>query len=340
MKFGPVPLNDAKGLILGHNIAGPDGRRLLRKGKPLSDKDILTLQTLGRNMVYVARLEPDDLDENTAVRRVAESVMGSNLRAVGPTTGRVNLLATTLGIFRVDVERLNRINGFEGVTIATLAEHTAVQIKKITSTIKIIPYAVSRKTIESVEAIAGKKDPIITLDILPKKNIHIIFSGSLSIKERLLSDFAPLTERLENLDANIQTVDFIPLEDEAGESDLTDKLRLAVTKNADLIILAGETAIMDRQDIAPRALVNAGGKVECVGVPVDPGNLLMLGYLDEIPILGLPGCARSRKANIVDWVLPRLLVGDRLTRYDFILLGHRGLLEDTQLRPMPRSRVK
>jgi molybdenum cofactor cytidylyltransferase len=97
---------------------------------------------------------------------------------------------------------------------------------------------------------------------------------------------------------------------------------------------------MDRYDIIPRALERAGGTVEVIGVPVDPGNLLMLGYLEHIPVLGVPGCARSKKTNIIDWALPRLLVGDDIKRSDFISLGHGGLLDDTHQRPMPRDKVE
>ncbi|HLO29282.1 MAG TPA: hypothetical protein VK249_09115, partial [Anaerolineales bacterium] len=104
-----------------------------------------------------------------------------------------------------------------------------------------------------------------------------------------------------------------------------------------LILLAGETAIMDAHDIVPRAVMRAGGHVESVGAPVDPGNLLMLAYLDDVPVVGTPGCARSRKTNIIDWILPRLLVGDRLTRRDIIALGHGGLLQDIPERGMPRE---
>jgi hypothetical protein len=106
-----------------------------------------------------------------------------------------------------------------------------------------------------------------------------------------------------------------------------------------LVVLAGETAIQDRYDLAPRAILRAGGSVECVGVPVDPGNLLMLAYLGEIPILGAPGCARSLKTNAIDWVLPRLLAGERLGFDDLAEMGHGGLLEDTGKRPMPRNRL-
>ncbi|MYC11447.1 MAG: hypothetical protein F4X59_15160 [Holophagales bacterium] len=110
--------------------------------------------------------------------------------------------------------------------------------------------------------------------------------------------------------------------------------------DVDLLILAGETAIQDRHDLAPTAIEAGGGSVICYGAPVDPGNLLLLAELDGTPVLGAPGCARSPKRNIVDLVLPRLLVGDRLTRRDITSLGHGGLLEDVPERPLPRRRIE
>ncbi len=339
MIFGPVPLEAAQGLILGHNIAGPDGKRLLRKGRTLTSADILVLKSIGRGSVYAARLEQGDLDENTAARRVASAVMGANTRIIGPSAGRVNLQTTTLGVIRVDIDRLNEINQFEGITLATLASHTPVTPRKTIATIKIIPFALPEEVVAAVEAIARHDSPIVSVNSLSEKCVSVIFSGSPSIKDRLLKDFAPLFERIENLGSKIQHVDFIPLEDESGETALAEMLEQRIREDGNLILLAGETAIMDRYDIAPRAVERAGGQVECVGVPVDPGNLLMLGYIGPVPVLGVPGCARSKKTNIVDWVLPRLLAGDRLARYDFMRLGHGGLLEDTRQRPMPRNTV-
>ena len=339
MKFSPLPLQAAEGKILGHNLADLDGRRMLRKGKPLSIKDIQKIEGTGRRTVYVAQLEPDDLDENTAAGRIATAIVGEGLKMIGPSTGRVNLMSTALGVLRIDIDRLMEINYCEGVTVATLKNHTPVQTKKITATIKIIPFAVSEKTITEVETIAQRHGPIVSVNPLSNKNVALIFSGSPSIKDKLLKDFKPLFDRVENLGSVVGSVDFIPLEDETGEAALAEKLGQKINGSTDMILLAGETAIMDRQDIVPRAIERAGGQIECVGVPVDPGNLLMLGYIGSVPILGVPGCARSPKTNIVDWVLPRLLAGDKLARLDFIRLGHGGLLEDTRQRPMPRSKI-
>ncbi len=288
--------------------------------------------------MYVAELEPDDVGENDAARRVGVAVAGHGMRSVGPSAGRLNLLADGLGILRVDVDRLTRINDCEGLTLATLLANTPVQPKDMVATVKIIPYALPEAIIHRAERIAAETTtPLISVDVLVPRPVSLIFSGSPSLQEKLNADFAPLQERVEALGSHVAYTDYLPLEDEQGERMLADILCRHYHAGAKLIILAGETAIMDRRDIVPRALERAGGSVEVVGVPVDPGNLLMLGYLHDVPVLGAPGCARSKKINIVGWVLPRLLAGDRLVRSDFISLGHGGLLEDTRQRPMPRK---
>lgn len=340
MKFGPNPLDQAEGQILGHNIAGLDGRRLLRKGKPLTRDDVEVLRRLGRTTVYVAALEPDDVNEDTAAHRVATAALGGNLRLSGSASGRVNFLATHLGVLRVDADRLARINACQDITFATLASHSAVRSRQIVATVKVIPYGVPDSVVRAAEAIASDDGPLVRVDALEPRPVSLVFSGSLSIRDKLAADFAPLRHRVEALGSTILSTDYVPLEDETGEAALADALSRRRAAGARLIVVAGETAIMDRHDIVPRAVERAGGWVECLGAPVDPGNLLMLAYLGDMPILGAPGCARSRKVNVVDWVLPRLLAGDHLTRDDIIALGHGGLLEEAPERPAPRETVE
>jgi molybdenum cofactor cytidylyltransferase len=340
MKFGPLPLDQAVGKILGHNIAGPDGKRLLRKGRPLKPEDIAALRAIGRTSVYVAELATDDVDEDAAARRVAEAVKGAGLRLPGAASGRANLLATALGVLRVDADRLARLNDLEGITLATLASHSPVRPRQIVGTVKIIPFAVPEAEVRAAEAIAAEDGlRLIRVDALASQPVSLVFSGSVSIQEKLADDFAPLVERVEALGSRITSQDYVPLEDESGEAALAETLSRCCAAGARLIVLAGETAIMDRHDIVPRAVERAGGRVETLGAPVDPGNLLMIAYLGDVPLLGAPGCARSRKVNIVDWVLPRLLAGDRLTRRDILTLGHGGLLEDVPERPMSRDKI-
>ena len=339
MKFGPVPLDQAEGRILGHNVAGPDGKRLLRKGKALRREDVESLRGLGRRAVYVAELEPGDVEENVAAQRIAQSALGPGLRLSGPSTGRVNLVSTVLGVVRFASERLRVVNASEGVTIASLASQAVVRPGQTVATVKVIPYAVPEDEVERAEAVAREGGPLLRVDALPRRRVGLVLSGSPSVRAQLTESFTPLVERVAALGSDVVERAYATLEDERGEEALAETLLRQRRLPVDLIVLAGETAIMDRHDITPRAVERAGGRIVSVGAPVDPGNLLMLAYIDDVPVLGAPGCARSRKVNVVDWVLPRLLVGDRLSREDIIAFGAGGLLEDVPERPLPRSRI-
>ncbi len=340
MKFGPVPLQAAAGLILGHNIAGLDGRRALRKGRALSALDLAQLTALGRSTVYVAEMAADDVAEDAAARRVAAAVAGSNLRCSGAASGRVNLAASVRGVLRVDAGRLLQVNALPGITVATLANHSPVQARQLAATVKIVPFAVPDALVRNCEEVAAAQ-PLLWLDAIPARRAAIILSGSAPASARIIADFEPaLRGRLEALGASVNGVHFVALEDEGGEAALAAMLRQQLDAGCEMILLAGETAIMDRADIAPRAVERAGGSIACFGVPVDPGNLLMLAYMGSVPVLGAPGCARSRKANIVDWVLPRLLAGDRVTQAELAALGHGGLLEEIPERPAPRIQLE
>lgn len=340
MKFGPVPLQAAAGLILGHNIAGLDGRRALRKGRALSALDLAQLTALGRSTVYVAEMAADDVAEDAAARRVAAALAGSNLRCSGAASGRVNLAASVRGVLRVDAGRLLQVNALPGITVATLANHSPVQARQLAATVKIVPFAVPDALVRACEEVAAAQ-PLLWLDAIPARRAAIILSGSAPASARIIADFEPaLRGRLEALGATVNGVHFVALEDEGGEAALAAMLRQQLDAGCEIILLAGETAIMDRADIAPRAVERAGGSIACFGVPVDPGNLLMLAYMGSVPVLGAPGCARSRKANIVDWVLPRLLAGDRITQAELAALGHGGLLEEIPERPAPRIQLE
>jgi len=337
VKFSPVPLSEAKGKILGHNIAASNGQRLLRKGKPLTEDDLENLRALGRSSVYVAEMELDDVDENTAARRIAEAVCGAGLYIPGTASGRTNLLSSEMGVLRIDVERLAQINDLNGITFATLQTHSPVHPKQMVATVKVIPYAVPESTVSEVEAIANESKSIVRVDALSSSAVGMILSGSPSVHQKLVNDFVPLRDRIEKLGSFVARTDFVALDDESDEAALADMLQRQISSGIQMILLAGETAIMDEQDIIPRAIERAGGIVESVGAPVDPGNLLMVAYIGKVPVVGAPGCARSKKVNVVDWVLPRLLAGDRLTRKDIIALGHGGLLQDVAERGMPRE---
>lgn len=341
MKFGPVPLSQAEGKILGHNFSGPDGQRLLRKGRPLTAGDVALLQQFGENTVYVAELEAGDVDENQAAQRIAQAIRGSGVRLSQAVTGRCNLHSTHLGLLRVDLERLWQLNWCDSVTFSTLTRHMVVTPNQMVATLKMIAYGVPETVVREAEMIGrGSTTPVVWVDPLPNRPVGLILSGAPPVQEQVTRSFVKaLRPRLESWGSHLAQVDYVPLENEQGEVELADCLQKQVAAGAELIILAGETAIMDSQDIAPRAIRRAGGRVNCFGAPVDPGNLLLLAWLGSVPVVGAPGCARSPKRNIIDFVIPRLLAGDYLNKADIVQLAHGGMIEDVAERPLPRRKI-
>ena len=333
MKFGPVPVSQALGKILAHKLFDSDGKKRLNKGHTLNAEDIALIKALGHDEVIVADLEEADLHEDLAAKRVGDALSGPGVRVKAPGVGRANLIATDTGPIRLNVPALQRLNNIdEGVTIATLREHTLVNPGDLIALVKVIPFGVLSARVVDIEAVARESTPVLSVRPLIPRDVALIISGPESAKERLTESYeAPVRHRIEQLKSRLRPPVFTTHTPQA----LAKAIESAA--DSDLIIMVGISAIIDRADVAPTALQLAGGAVAHFGVPVDPGSLLMLGYLNDTPVLGAPGCIKSPKVNVVDLILPRLIAGERLTRADLVALGHGGLLDDIRDRPMPRD---
>jgi molybdenum cofactor cytidylyltransferase len=334
MKFGEVPIDQALGAILAHNHMGRDGHKKLGKGRVLTEKDLTILRDLGLQSVTVAQLDTTDLDENTAAQRVGNAITGQGLRITTPGVGRANIIATATGPLRVNVPALAQLNNIDpGITIATQYEHTLVHDGELVALVKIIPFGIPLARVRDVEAIAHDSAPILALRPLRPSSVALIISGPPTARDRLTEAFhAPVRQRIEALSSTLDSVTYT----DHTPTAIADVICDQVAKPHDLILITSVSAIIDDEDVVPTALRRAGGNVAHFGTPVDPGSLLMLGYIDDVPVLGAPGCVRSLKTNVIDRVLPRLLAGERLTRADLVAMGHGGLLDDISDRPMPR----
>lgn len=335
MKFGLVPLAEAEGHILAHTVLSADGRKLFGKGRWLGAADIQTLAAHGYHEVMVARLEETDLHEDEAARRVGLAVAGEGVRVTAPGVGRANLIAEVMGPLYVNVPVLEKLNNIdEGITIATLRAYSLVRPGDLLALVKIIPFGVAADRVVDVEAIARAAGGALMVRPLKRATVGLIISGPLSARDKLIGAFVPpVRARLEALQSALADPMYVAHELTA----LVGALRQARADSRDLILVAGVSAIIDRDDVVPSALRAAGGSVAHFGVPVDPGSLLMLGYLEGVPVVGAPGCIKSPKVNVIDWILPRLLAGERLTRADLVAMGHGGLLDDIEERPAPRD---
>ncbi len=329
MRFGPVPVSEALGGIVAHAVRA-DGL-VLKKGARIGEAEVAALTAAGVESVVVALAEPGDLGEDAAAAAIAASVAGEGLRVDPAFTGRANLFAAEAGVLVVDrdgIDRLNRID--EAITLATLPAFSAVEAGEMVGTVKIIPYAVPGERVT-----AATTGPLVRVAPFVRRRVAVISTLLPGLADKVVEKTLRVTaDRLAPAGASIVSERRVPHEADA----LTAALR-EVTPEADLVLVFGASAIADRRDVIPVALEAAGGAVEHLGMPVDPGNLLMVGALGATPVLGAPGCARSPKENGFDWVLMRLLAGLPVTRHDITGMGVGGLLMEIVSRPQPREEV-
>ena len=332
MRFGPVPLGQAEGAMLAHAIRRPGLN--VKKGERLDAGHIAALNAAGVAEVVVAQIEACDIAENEAALAVARGLMGANLRIDRAFTGRCNLIAECSGVLIVDEPEIHRINAVdESVAVATLRPLQKVLAGEMAATVKIIPFAIARATLEQALSSAGAAP----LAVAPFRPLRV------GVVSTLLPGLKPLVveKTLRALEARFADAASAIIVEERVRHEVGALVGALSRINAqsDLIVIFGASAIADRRDVVPGAILKAGGRIAHFGMPVDPGNLLLLGALPgdpQKPVIGAPGCARSPKENGFDFVLNRLLAGLDVGPGDIRRMGVGGLLTEIASRPQPR----
>jgi molybdenum cofactor cytidylyltransferase len=331
MQWGPCPVEKAQGAILAHSLRAGETR--LRKGRVLSADDIARLRTTGIAEVTVARLEPSDIPEDEAAARLARAAAGDCVRIGAAFTGRSNLYAAAAGVVFIDTTRIAALNAIdESLTIATLMPFARVAKGSMVATVKIIPFAAPRAAVEQAERALGE-GAVRVFPFLPHR-VGLVSTLLPDTKPALLDKtFSGIAARVTALGSEIALERRVAHRAE----DLAATIREMKQAGCDPILLFGASAITDRRDVIPAAIELAGGAVVHFGMPVDPGNLLLVGTLGETNVIGLPGCARSPKLNGFDFVLQRLLASLPVGHEEIAAMGVGGLLAEIAIRPQPRD---
>ena len=328
MKFGPVAVGKAGGAILAHSVRTASG--VLRKGTVLAADHIESLKAAGITEVVVARLDPGDAHENAAASAIAAGIAGEHVRVEPPFTGRANLFAEVAGVVRIDVravEALNRVD--PAITVATIPDYATVRPGEMVATVKIIPFAVTRAALDALIL-----SPAIEVSAFRPRPVGLVATQLPSLKASVMDK----TRRL--LDARLAPSGSSVMAEARVAHDagaVAEALKAQLVAGAGLLIAFGASAVVDKDDVIPAAIEMACGHVIRLGMPVDPGNLLVLGEIGGIPVVGAPGCARSPKENGFDWILNRLLADIPVTSGDIAALGVGGLLTEIASRPQPRE---
>jgi len=333
MKFGPVAPGDAKGGIVVHSLRR--GGLVLKKGSVVGDADIAALKAAGIDAIMVARIEPGDVSEDVAAAELAAEVAGEGVHVDRAFTGRANLFAETAGVVVVDPAGVDRFNEIDAdITLATLDAFAPVVAGKMIATVKIIPFAVSAAARDKALAVARAVSPLVRIAPYRVHRVGVISTVLPGLADKVIEKTLRVTqERLAPAGAKIVAERRVA----HVSAPLARALSEVLDAGAELVIVFGASAIADRRDDIPAAVEAVGGAIEHFGMPVDPGNLMLVASVRGHPVLGAPGCARSPRENGFDWVLGRLLCGLPVTRRDITAMGVGGLLMEIVTRPQPRA---
>ena len=335
MKFGTVPVAKAEGALLAHSLHIE--KTVFKKGRKLSTADVGAIASAGIVTVMVAQLEADDIPEDQAAALIAAAVAGANSDVAAPFTGRANIYAKASGLLVYDLALLLALNSIdESLTIAALPGFARVAPGDMLATIKVIPFAVPAPVLDQAETLLAKSPRLISVHQFKPKRAGLVLTRFPSTKPSILDKRTKaIRDRVEALGGTLASPLIV--------GHRTDEIAAAIStlskSGHDPILVFGASAIVDRGDVIPSAITALGGEVMHLGMPVDPGNLLLVGRLGTATVIGVPSCASSPKVNGFDWVLERHAAGLPIGRADIIAMGGGGLLKEIPSRPEPRDRT-
>ncbi|PYI52921.1 molybdopterin-binding protein [Paenibacillus flagellatus] len=329
-----VKVEEAVGLALAHDLTrivpGEFKGRLFRKGHVIREEDISELKRIGKEHIYVLELGEDDLHENDAAIRMARAACGSNVTTTEPSEGKVMLKSAIRGLARVDKSFVDELNGIEQLAMATLPTNTVVSPGQSLAGTRVIPLLVAKSKVEAVERAAERwRDAHMgegPISVTPFRTLHagVITTGS-EVYNGLVEDkFGPVVRaKLEALGSSVAEQRFC--KDDSG--DIVREIDYFLASGVDLILVTGGMSV-DPDDRTPGAIKQAGARIVSHGTPMLPGSMLLVAYLGDVPILGLPGSVMHDPFTVFDVLLPRLCAGIAIERSDITELGYGGLFAD------------
>lgn len=321
-----VRVEEAVGMVLEHDLTkivpGEFKGAAFRKGHVIKQEDIEELKSMGKNHINLLELMDGTIHENEAALRISSAISSEGIFLKGPSEGKVELKARYRGLLKINVEALNHLNEMEEIVVATIHNNTLVEAGQNLAATRIIPLTIKEEEILKVEELCKSWDgDVISVQVLKPTKIGLVVTGTEVYEGRIKDSFAPvMKEKIKHYGCSLLDLKYCPDDLEIIEKAIAGMIE----KGADIVLACGGMSV-DADDVTPQAIKNAAEYVVTYGMPVIPGNMLMLAYKGETAILGIPGAAMFLKTTSLDIILPRILAGERLSRKDLIAYGHGGL---------------
>lgn len=319
-----IPVEKAVGMVLCHDITritpGEFKGRAFKKGHIIRKEDVEKLLELGKEQIYVWEPKTGEIHEDEAALRIAQAVSGENINYDEPKEGKSTLKSIERGLLKINSNLLCQINSIKDISIASLPQNFIVERGQKLAGVRIIPLITKEEYLIKMEDLCQKKGKVFEIRKYKKLKAALITTGNEIYKKRIQDKFGPvMRKKLEFFQAQYLGQTFCS--DDIRE--IKKEILHYKQQGADLIILTGGMSV-DPDDLTPGAIRRSGAKVVTYGVPVQPGNMFMMAYLGDTVLLGVPGCAMYYRTTVLDVVLPRVFIGEILTKEDFVKMGEGG----------------
>ena len=329
-----VAVNQAVGTVLAHDltqiIPGQYKGPKFKKGHIITEDDIPILLSMGKKHLFVLEKNDTDVHENEAAYRIASKAAGEGIDLTEPSEGKIELKAAVDGLLKIDKEKLFQLVSQDEIMFATIHENIVVRKGEKLAGTRIIPLFVSKDILCKAEAILAG-EPIIKIIPLKEMRVGVVTTGS-EVYNGIIEDaFGPvLIKKFGHLGSKVEKQLFA----DDDEKMIADCINQLIKEGMDIIGITGGMSV-DPDDRTPAGIRRAGGEVISYGAPVLPGAMFMLSYINDIPVVGLPGCVMYSCTSIFDLIVPRLLAGERITKQDINKLAHGGLCLNCKVCTVP-----
>lgn len=320
-----VNTTEAVGHVLCHDmtqiIRGEKKGPVFRKGHILREEDIPVLLSIGKEHLYVWEKKAGMIHEDEAAEMLYQLCKGAHMKASEIKEGKIELIAASDGVLKINLEKMNKINALGDIMIASRHGNFPVKAGDTIAGTRVIPLVIAEQKMNQARAIC-EDEPIFEIRQYVRKKVGIVTTGSEVYHGRIKDTFTPvIEEKLAEFDAEI--IGHV-ISDDQHEM-ITQSIISLIEQGADMIICTGGMSV-DPDDRTPLAIKNTGARMITYGAPVLPGAMFLLAYYDKtIPIMGLPGCVMYAKRTIFDLVLSRIMTDEKLKITDFTTLGQGGL---------------
>lgn len=319
-----VNTEEAVGMVLGHDITeivpGEFKGVAFKKGHVIRQEDIERLLRIGKEHIYIFEVQEDDVHEDDAAITLGNLICGQGVSFTGPREGKIDIKAEQKGLLKINRDLLDEINDLGDICLATIHGNRTIEEDGLIGGCRVIPLIIKKDIIDKVKKIIEENGPIFNVKPFKSLKAGLIVTGSEVYKGRIQDKFGPVIEnKLKKFNTEIFYKNIVP--------DELDQIKAAVIQSkdmgAELIIVTGGMSV-DPDDKTPGAIKATGADIVTYGTPVLPGAMLLLGYLEETPIFGLPGCVMFSSTTAFDVLLPRVMAGETIVRRDITKMGYGG----------------